>query len=154
MFIDLHAADAGLQPPYPGPFVGAVDLTDDDLPCGEYPAVLPETPGNEAPTEYAPPILYPRGDVNADGIVDISEASYELNFLCLRGAPFPCNATADANFDHATDTSDSSWTLNFRLLGGPPPPSPYPVCGFSLDPKQLLLGCVDSKGCTELDRGD
>jgi hypothetical protein len=71
-----------------------------------------------------PGTRYKRGDCNADGNVNIADASYLLNFLFLGGPDPKCAATTDANDDGTGNIADASFILNFLFLGGrdiPPP---------------------------------
>ncbi len=89
--------------------------------------------------------VFKRGDVNADGEVNISDASFLLNFLFLGGPTPPCMDAADANDDGNADISDASYILNFLFLGGPPPPAPGPAtCGpdDQVKPPDDLPECV------------
>ena len=73
---------------------------------------------------------FKRADSNADGNVDLSDASYTLNFLFLGGPGPVCFDSADSNDDGGVDLSDGVFGLNFLFLGGPPPPAPgHTVCG-------------------------
>jgi len=70
-----------------------------------------------------------RGDANADGSVDLSDAVDVLARLFL-GKPAPaCAEAADGNGDGGLDVSDTVYVLSFLFIGGAPPPAPYPECG-------------------------
>jgi len=73
--------------------------------------------------------LFVRGDANADGEVDISDASSILAALFLGAGPLSCAAAGDANADAALDISDAVSVLSFLFLGGPRPQDPFPGCG-------------------------
>src|SRR6266508_4172226 len=60
-----------------------------------------------------------RGDSNADGAVDLSDAVFTLAFLFSGGSAPACREASDANDDGATDLSDPIYTLSFLFLGGP-----------------------------------
>jgi hypothetical protein len=70
-----------------------------------------------------------RGDGNADGKTDLSDAVNTLNFLFLGGPGPECFQAADADDNGTVELTDSVWTLNFLFLGGPSPPAPHPECG-------------------------
>jgi hypothetical protein len=72
---------------------------------------------------------FKRGDANADGGVNIADASFVLNFLFLGGREPPCVVAADSNGDGNVNIADASFTLNFLFLGGREPPAPHPDCG-------------------------
>jgi hypothetical protein len=84
-----------------------------------------------------------RGDSNGDGEPDISDAVFSLSYLFLGGRAPPSLAAADSNGDDEIDISDPTYLLNFLFLGGPAPPSPFPVCGFSEDPGDITLDCIE-----------
>jgi hypothetical protein len=64
-----------------------------------------------------------RGDVNKDGIIDMSDAVFLLNFL-FKGGPEPDPyALGDANSDGEILVEDPIFLLNYILRGGPAPES-------------------------------
>lgn len=82
-----------------------------------------------------------RGDSNADGGVDISDAITSLNYL-FRGGVFPsCVAALDANDDGGVDIADAIYLLGWLFRGGPAPPAPGPGAGCTTDPTPDTLGC-------------
>jgi hypothetical protein len=90
-------------------------------------------------------VSFRRGDANADGGLDISDAVFTLRFLFLGGDPGSCADAADANDDGAVDLSDPVHLLNYLFLGGPEPPPPGLTCGG--DPTPDLLGCAEYPSC-------
>src|SRR5262245_28816578 len=91
--------------------------------------VLLLSPGRPADALEPPPVFFLRGDPNADGAVDLSDAVSILLRLFLGGEETTCRSAADTNDDGAVDVSDPVTLLNALFLGGPPPGEPYPVCG-------------------------
>ncbi len=83
-----------------------------------------------------------RGDINADGIVDMSDVT-----ACVGGGPFLCDDAADVNDDGVLDLTDCDYLLAW-WQGGPPPPSPFPDCG--IDPTADGLGCASFPPCPSL----
>lgn len=76
------------------------------------------------------PSAFIRGDANADGAADLSDAIAILGFLFLHDPPvLPCRESADADDSGRLDISDGISLLNFLFLGRPPPPQPFPACG-------------------------
>jgi hypothetical protein len=64
---------------------------------------------------------YTYGDANGDGIVDIADVVYLLNYLFAGGpAPVPL-AAGDATCDGVVDAADVVYLLNYLFVGGPPP---------------------------------
>jgi hypothetical protein len=61
------------------------------------------------------------GDANGDGVIDISDVVYLLNYLFVNGpAPVPL-AAGDANCDGVVDASDLVYLLNYLFVNGPSP---------------------------------
>jgi hypothetical protein len=78
-----------------------------------------------------PDAQFTRGDANADGETDLSDAVFVLSYL-FNGGPAPdCLDAADSNDsgDAAPDLSDPIYLLSFLFLGGPEPPAPFDECG-------------------------
>jgi hypothetical protein len=88
-----------------------------------------------------------RGDANGDGIVDISDAVFTLNYLFLGGSAPLCEVAGDSNDDGSVNISDPSYTLNYLFLGGTAIPSPFPDCGR--DPTADTLSCNTPSGCPQ-----
>ncbi len=90
------------------------------------------------------PPLFRRGDSNADGTTDISDAIAVLADLFLGSQKVPCAKTADANDDGAVDISDAIYLLSFLFLGGPALDEPR-SCGP--DPTADDLTCESYDPC-------
>jgi hypothetical protein len=62
-----------------------------------------------------------RGDANGDGVIDISDVVYLLNYLFVHGpAPVPLEA-GDATCDGVVDASDVVYLIKYLFVNGPPP---------------------------------
>jgi hypothetical protein len=62
-----------------------------------------------------------RGDANHDGVINLGDGIYILNYLFKHGlAPVPIDA-GDANCDGATQLGDAIYILNYLFKHGPPP---------------------------------
>lgn len=86
-----------------------------------------------------------RGDVNADGAVDLADAIANLLFL-FSGLPFAaCSDAADVNDDGSRDLSDPVTLLDYLFGSGPTPIAPFPDCG--VDPTPDMLPCELSATC-------
>jgi hypothetical protein len=70
-----------------------------------------------------------RGDCDASGDGDITDAIFLLNHLFLGGPEPGCADACDSNDDGGADLSDASYLLNYLFLGGGAPPAPHPECG-------------------------
>jgi hypothetical protein len=72
-----------------------------------------------------------RGDVNADGTINIADAIQSINFLFGGGAVPTCLDAADVNNDarlgdpHPIDLADAIFLLQFLFGNGTPPPEPF-----------------------------
>ena len=82
-----------------------------------------------------------RGDANADGNVDVSDALVTLNYLFFGSDEPACLDAADANDSGEVDISDPIFLLGALFLGGDPVPPPFPDCGP--DPSGDALGCAE-----------
>lgn len=72
--------------------------------------------------------VFRRGDVNADGGFDVSDAVFTLAALFTPGSPSPtCADAGDANDDGGFDVSDAVFSLAALFTpGSPSPPAPGP----------------------------
>ena len=72
-----------------------------------------------------------RGDCNDDGIVNIADGIFILNFNFQNGPAGNCAESCDANDDNmmGPDISDATYIFAYRFQNGPPPPAPFPDCG-------------------------
>ena len=86
-----------------------------------------------------------RGDIDANGALDLSDAIHLLDHLFLGEEAPSCIDAADTNDDAVVDLSDAMHVLQFLFLGGPPPEQPFPACGT--DPTADPFGCVQQPGC-------
>jgi hypothetical protein len=96
-------------------------------------------------TKAPPGGRFKRGDTNGDGILNITDGVYVLNFLFLGGKAPPCRKAADTDDSGILNITDGVYVLNFLFLGGKAPPAPYPFCG--LDPTEDLLDCATTPSC-------
>ena len=88
-----------------------------------------------------------RGDGNGDGIIDVADPIYGLNYLFSdEKSTTPCEDALDANDDGETDIADPVYLLAFLFSQGIAPPAPFPDCGA--DPSEDELGCDESPVCT------
>lgn len=80
-----------------------------------------------------------RGDSNADGTVDLSDALWTLGHLFL-GEPetLGCAKAADTDGSGLVDISDAVALLGHLFLGRAAPPGPFPECGTETSPTSPL----------------
>lgn len=88
---------------------------------------------------------FSRGDSNADGRTDLSDAVTTLGNLFLGGAMNDCSDAADVNDDGKIDISDPVRLLGHLFLGSERPPDPFEACGE--DPTEDELVCRTFPGC-------
>ncbi len=87
-----------------------------------------------------------RGDTNADGGVDLSDAVATLGYLFSGGAAPTCQDAADADDSGKLELTDAIYTLSYLFLGSAEPPAPGPVeCGY--DETFDDLSCESSPIC-------
>ena len=91
-----------------------------------------------------------RGDANADGVYNISDGQYILNWLFNAGPVPPCLDAADLDDDNQIILNDATYIFSHISLGGPAPKAPFPVCGFHSGG----LGCDESACGFDFIRGD
>ncbi|MBN1443435.1 MAG: hypothetical protein JXA90_12060 [Planctomycetes bacterium] len=97
--------------------------------------------------EYEPPSVggFRRGDANADGQHDLSDAVIILQFLFLGGRSLPCEQSADCDDSGVIEITDPIALLQFLFLGGLPPPAPFEECGH--DETDDDLDCAEFPPC-------
>jgi uncharacterized delta-60 repeat protein len=67
-------------------------------------------------------VQFLRGDVNRDGVVDIEDAVYLINYLYIDGlSPIPILQVGDANCNRAVDLGDVVYLISYVYRGGPAP---------------------------------
>ena len=89
-----------------------------------------------------------RGDGNADGNVDLSDAVYGLGFLFLGAEDPQCMDAMDTNDSGRVDISDAVSLLNFLFLGDQVPSAPGPsACG--IDPTDDDVTCESFAPCSD-----
>ena len=87
-----------------------------------------------------------RGDTNADGLFDISDAIGTLGFL-FQNEAVPCLVALDCNDDEVVDIGDAVYSLDALFGGGPTPWPPFQLCG--IDETEGTLGCDTFPACDE-----
>jgi hypothetical protein len=71
--------------------------------------------------KVVPKSYFVAGDANGDGVIDISDVVYLINYLFIHGpAPVPLEA-GDATCDGVVDVSDVVYLLNYLFARGPAP---------------------------------
>ncbi len=105
--------------------------------CGSEPGILAQ-PTPRAPNSGAG-VRFRRGDVNADGHLDLSDPIYTLMFLFVGGPEPMCLDAADAEDSGGLNVGDAIYLLSCFFARGEPPRPPFSGCG--LDPTGDSLSC-------------
>lgn len=106
-------------------------------------------------------VPFKRGDANADGRMDLSDAVATLTYLFLGGGdPVPCFDAMDIDDDEKLNISDPIYSLSFQFLGGDRPLPVFNIsfqgCGLDLTPERLpdeaqnpgqILSCRSYPSC-------
>lgn len=95
-----------------------------------------------------PETRFRRGDANADGNQDLSDAVSILGYLFLGGPSPSCTKSADSDDTGNIDLTDAIYLLGHLFLGGPEPGPPFEECGN--DPTEDGLDCVAYAPCGEV----
>ncbi|KPL03279.1 MAG: hypothetical protein AMJ73_07500 [candidate division Zixibacteria bacterium SM1_73] len=62
------------------------------------------------------------GDVNTDGLIDLDDVVYLMNYLFRDGPPpVPILQAGDVNLDGVINSADVVFLINYLFKGGPPP---------------------------------
>ena len=115
-------------------------FTTDTIPRGVRPIL---SSGSITILESAP--RFRRGDANADGERNVTDAVFVLTHLFGGGEEPSCLKSADFNDSGQIDLTDPVYLLNFLFARGPQPAAPFPECGS--DPTRDALTCVSFEGC-------
>jgi formylglycine-generating enzyme required for sulfatase activity len=92
--------------------------------------------------------VFQRGDANADGTVNISDAISVLGFLFLGWQEaVPCADAGDVDDSGTLDIADAVYLLGYVFQGGPAPPAPFGKCGP--DPTADALDCAAFPPCPQ-----
>lgn len=74
---------------------------------------------------YICPLITTPGDIDADGLIDISDLVYLVDFMFASGPdPQPNILSGDLDCDVLVDISDLVYLVDFMFTGGPPPCDP------------------------------
>lgn len=86
-----------------------------------------------------------RGDPNADGDADLSDAVTILIYLFGPDNPITCFDSADVNDDGGVDLADAIALLAYMFSNGDTPPLPFEACGT--DESEDDLDCESFEPC-------
>jgi hypothetical protein len=89
-----------------------------------------------------------RGDSDASGALNITDAVFTLGHLFLSGPAPSCRDAADSDDDGILQITDAVYALNRLFAGGPAlPPPGSDSCG--VDPTADSLDCASYPPCAE-----
>ena len=99
------------------------------------------------PTDGGGKPPFRRGDANADGKTDITDAVVILGYLFQGGTNPSCLDALDTNDSGRIDLTDAVYLLAFLFQGGANPPAPGPAtCGPDTTPSEFITApCVYNK---------
>jgi hypothetical protein len=81
-------------------------------------------PNETSGIDFSLSSLFICGDASGDGVIDVSDVVYLINYLFINGpAPYPLEA-GDVNSDGVIDISDVVYLINYLFIGGPMPCEP------------------------------
>ena len=95
--------------------------------------------------EAAPPAPFARGDANADGRLDLSDAVSILRYLFAGGREPSCVKAADLNDDGVLTIADPISALGYLFGAAAAPPPPFGTC--DADPTSDDLSCAAYEPC-------
>lgn len=91
-------------------------------------------------------VLFIRGDVDADGTMNITDPIVLLRYLFQSGTEPSCLVAADVDASGDLNVADALYALNYLFARGPHPGAPFPTCGVNPEP-ETTLGCEDYAPC-------
>ncbi len=86
--------------------------------------------------------LFIRGDANNDGIFDVADPVFMLNYLFRHEAEPPCPDAADVDNDGLINITDPVYMVLYIFGIGVAPPFPFPECGLESYPDVDFLDCL------------
>jgi len=103
-------------------------------------------------------IPFVRGDANADGLINIADGIYTINWLFRGGPEPPCKDAADVDDNNAHEVTDVimliSYLFNVTIERGgdtyapQPPAAPFPECGLD-ETGGTAESCASYPPCAE-----
>ena len=90
-----------------------------------------------------------RGDPNASGGTDISDAIFTLSYLFANGPEPSCLDAADANDSGDIDIADVVTLLSYLFANAPALPAPFDACGADPTTEDDDLDCAGFSPCAQ-----
>jgi hypothetical protein len=85
--------------------------------------------------------LFVRGDANNDGLVNVADIVFDLQYLFLDGPEPVCGDAADFDNDGLVNITDPVFMTLYIFVSGIAPPSPFPECGLEPIPDEDGFDC-------------
>jgi len=93
------------------------------------------------------PVPFVRGDVNADGRIDIADPVSALSWLFTSGTTPGCHKTIDIDGDGRIEINDPILLLGHLFQGGGTPVAPFPNCGLDEADVSAEIPCRSHSQC-------
>ena len=90
---------------------------------------------------------FKRGDINADGAINIADAVTGLDYLFTGGAAPICLDSADVNDDGGINVADAISLLGYLFSSAAEPPAPGASCGVDATDTDPLDCLASTGGC-------
>jgi hypothetical protein len=101
---------------------------------------------------YRVPVSYVHGDMNNDGLVNVSDVFFMINALFAGGPPPVVVATGDTDGDAIINVGDVFYLINYLFSGGPAPLGPSGGTGspaaIQTSSDKLQIGTVSTRVAT------
>lgn len=105
---------------------------------------IPVQQGGSVTAVAGGPTQFLRGDVNGDGVLNLSDGLFQLEWFFGVGASGTCREAADTNGNGRLDTlADPLLLFYYLFASGPAPATPFPNCGSPV----LFVGCESYTAC-------
>ncbi|PCJ10979.1 MAG: hypothetical protein COB10_10375 [Planctomycetota bacterium] len=135
-----------IQPLPVNPFLGDDRILISDISNGLFVLELTDLDlDDDGVIDGCEPELFIRGEVNGDGVVDIADVVFVLDYLFVGESDPGCQDAGDGNDDGAIDLADAITLLGFLFSGDAAPQAPFPECG--IDPTADALECESYGAC-------
>jgi len=119
-FYDILSDLRAMPPSYPGDFDADCVVNDSD----NCPTVHNPDQQDSDGDQIGDACEYICGDANSDGMADVSDAVYIINFVFVGGDPPDPMEAGDPNCDDIVDVSDAVYVINYVFVGGHAPCDP------------------------------
>ena len=88
-----------------------------------------------------------RGDVDANGRLNVADAVFVLQELFAGRSSLTCEDAADVDNSGEIDLTDATRLLAYLFAAGPSAAEPHTVCGIDGSRENDPLGCVSAPQC-------